>query len=317
MRLKRIEATDEETAAALAEAALGRDFVLSDPEPEANRYSVIALADDDAPAHGFAPLDWHDDPEMLICEVLALHQVPAALADRVLEAIRTAPSRPVGDPLADLIAGLEGALSFAPLAAVLRGRSIALVGPPGAGKTTLAAKLAARAKSGKPVLLSTDTHRTGALEQLTEYAEVLGTGLQARADADALAQALRGRRTRIIVDTSGINPFDDGAMHHLASLVGAARAEPVLVLPANIAPAEAVAVAGAFRALPIRRLLVTRLDMVRRLGGVMAAAAHGGYDLVGASVTPHFAYGLRPLTPAVLARRLLSAALDERRWRTA
>jgi flagellar biosynthesis protein FlhF len=61
---------------------------------------------------------------------------------------------------------------------------------------------------------------------------------------------------------------------------------------------------------------VTRLDIVRRLGGLLAAAASGGYAIVGGSITPHFTYGLRPLTPRVLARRLLSAALDDKRWRT-
>ena len=76
-------------------------------------------------------------------------------------------------------------------------------------------------------------------------------------------------------------------------------------------------VVGAFRALPIRRLVVTRLDIVRRLGGMLCAAEAGGYDLIGGSVTPHFAYGLRPLTAEVLARRLLSAALDGKRWRVA
>jgi flagellar biosynthesis protein FlhF len=70
----------------------------------------------------------------------------------------------------------------------------------------------------------------------------------------------------------------------------------------------------AFRALPIRRLLATRLDIVRRLGGLLAAASAGGYDIVGGSVTPHFTYGLRPLTPLVLARRLFSAALCQARW---
>ncbi len=194
---------------------------------------------------------------------------------------------------------------------------MALVGPPGAGKTTVAAKLAARAKRGQPMLINTDTERTGALAQLAEYANVLGVGLASADDADAIARTMRGGSRRIIIDTSGVNPFDDGAMHRLAGIVGAARAEPILVLPANIEREEAVAVVGAFRALPIRRLVVTRLDSVRRLGGTLCAAEAGGYDLIGGSVTPHFAYGLRPLTADVLARRLLSSALDGKRWRVA
>jgi hypothetical protein len=60
-------------------------------------------------------------------------------------------------------------------------------------------------------------------------------------------------------------------------------------------------------------LVVTRFDMVRRVGGVLGAAMQG-VALVAVSVTPNFAYGLRPLTAEVLARRLLSGALDEARW---
>jgi flagellar biosynthesis protein FlhF len=145
---------------------------------------------------------------------------------------------------------------------------------------------------------------------------VLGIAIGSAGDAEALARSLRGRQRRIVIDTSGINPFDACAVGELAGLVRAARAEPVLVLPANVEPDEAVEIVGAFRALPIRRLLATRLDIVRRLGGLIAAASCGGYDLVGGSVTPHFTYGLRPLTPMVLARRLLRAALDDQRWTT-
>jgi hypothetical protein len=55
---------------------------------------------------------------------------------------------------------------------------------------------------------------------------------------------------------------------------------------------------------------------VRRLGGLLTAASAGNYAIVGGSVTSHFTYGLCPLTPSVLARRLLGAALDDRHWRT-
>ena len=55
-------------------------------------------------------------------------------------------------------------------------------------------------------------------------------------------------------------------------------------------------------------------SIVRRVGAVLGAAM-AGLALAGASVTPHFAYGLRALTPEVLAQRLLSGALEEQRWR--
>jgi flagellar biosynthesis protein FlhF len=267
------------------------------------------------------PIDWPVAPELLIADVLALHHVPAALAERLIIAAREARNRTAigkqqNDPLHDLGEGLAACLSFSSFAGLWRGGSLALVGPPGVGKTTLAGKLAARARRSRPILLNTDAARPGVTAQLAEYSGVLGIALQSAGDAEALARSLRGRRRRIIIDTSGINPYDAGAVDELARLVRSARAEPVLVLPANVEAEEAVEIVQSFSRLPIRRLLVTLLDIVRRLGGLLAAAEAGGYDIVGGSVTPHFTYGLRPLTPTVLARRLLSAALDDKRWTT-
>jgi len=315
MRLKRIIAADRKEAEQLAGAVLGHGFVLEDAESQGGDY--IALLDEEEPAMGFAPRHWLDEPEALIAEVLALHQVPPALAERILAAIEEAQDRPIGNPVADLAGGLAACLPFASFAGLWSGGSVALIGPPGAGKTTLAAKLAARARRGRPILLNGDAKRVDAGAQLAEYAEVLGIGLEHIQTVEALAQTLRGKAHRIILDTSGINPFDPAALAGIERLVRAARAEPILVLPADLGADEAAAYGEAFRRLPVRRLVVTRLDMVRRLGGFLAAADAGGYDIVGASVTSHFAYGLRPLTPTIIARRLLSAALDDRRWRVA
>src|SRR5258707_5189687 len=63
-----------------------------------------------------------------------------------------------------------------------------------------------------------------------------------------------------------------------------------------------------FAPLGARALLPTRLDLVRRLGGVPAAADAGRLALSAAGVTPQFAYGLHPLTPLLLSRRLFSGA---------
>src|SRR5258707_13048035 len=63
-----------------------------------------------------------------------------------------------------------------------------------------------------------------------------------------------------------------------------------------------------FAPLGARALLPTRLDLVRRLGGVPAAADAGRLTLSAAGVTPQFAYGLHPLTPLLLSPRLFSGA---------
>jgi flagellar biosynthesis protein FlhF len=307
MRLERSGAAHELTAPA------SRD------DGDSGHFTIIDGGEDEADG----AIAWPSAPGPLIADILALHRVPAVLAERLSKAADAArhdsadDNGSPADPLPDLAAALATCLSFSSFTGLWRGGSLALVGPPGVGKTTLAGKLAARARSdGRPILVNTDIARVGVTAQLAEYSGVLGIAIGSAGDAEALARSLRGRQRRIVIDTSGINPFDAAAVGELAGLVRSARAEPVLVLPANVEPDEAVEIVGALRALPIRRLLVTRLDIVRRLGGLIAAAACGGYDLVGGSVTPHFTYGLRPLTPMVLARRLLSAALDDQRWTT-
>jgi len=301
MRLKRIDAAAEEPSDTLFTAIEGS-------ESEAGE-----------------PIAWPTAPGLLIDDVLAFHRVPGVLAERLLTAAAVArrhaaaeasASAPPDDPLRDLSAALAVCLYFSTFGGLWRGGSLALVGPPGIGKTTMAGKLAARARSSRSILVNTDAARVGVAAQLAEYSGVLGITLGTEGDAEALARSLRGRRRRIIIDTSGVNPFDRNAVDELAGLVRSARAEPVLVLPANVEPDEAVEIVRALRALPIRRLLATRLDMVRRLGGLLTAASAGDYAIVGGSVTPHFTYGLRPLTPKVLAQRLLRAALDDQSWRT-
>lgn len=304
MRLERSGAARELTASAAREDGNGGHFTIIDGEEGEAGRAIL----------------WPSAPATLIADILALHRVPAVLAERLAKAADAARQDSArdgdcpADPLRDLAAALAECLSFSSFAALWRAGSLALVGPPGVGKTTVAGKLAARARGTRPMLVNTDTARVGVTAQLAEYSGVLGIAIGNADDAEALARSLRGRQRRIVIDTSGINPFDARAVGELAGLVRSARAEPVLVLPANVEPDEAVEIVGAFRALPIRRLLATRLDIVRRLGGLIAAASCGGYDLVGGSVTPHFTYGLRPLTPTVLARRLLSAALDDKRW---
>jgi flagellar biosynthesis protein FlhF len=124
----------------------------------------------------------------------------------------------------------------------------------------------------------------------------------------ALSRALarRERGAPALIDSAGLDPFDPHEREELAGLAGAAGATLVLVLPAGLDPAESADLAGAFAEAGTTLLVPTRLDLARRLGGVLAAAA-AGHMLTEAGVGPGAADGLRPLTPAVLAERLMAA----------
>jgi flagellar biosynthesis protein FlhF len=272
--------------------------------------AILTDGPSSTPTVGIAlPRSPSDDIPFLTA-VLEAHRAPAQLTERLIAAVAKLPSRyAVADRLG---AALADEIPFAPLSDVLRAPALLLLGPPGAGKTTLAAKLAARLGEdgdGNALLVNADPDRAGSIAQLAEYSDVLGLPLAVAADAAALGELVAGAgERRIIIDTKGTAPSDSAGCAALAALVAASGATPLLVLPADSAAEEAAAMAHCFAPLGARTLLPTRLDLVRRLGGVLAAADAGRMKLSAVGVTPQFAYGLRPLTPALLARQLISGA---------
>jgi len=145
---------------------------------------------------------------------------------------------------------------------------VAVVGPTGAGKTTTVAKLAlsARAFGGSRVgLLTLDTYRVGALEQIQTYAEIAALPLEviynAREVPDALAR-LAGCDV-VIVDTPGRGPKavdQDVEWREIVGLLDAAEIH--LVLPATLRPDIAESVRDAYLPLGVTHLLLSKLDEV-------------------------------------------------------
>lgn len=224
-----------------------------------------------------AALDWHGVPPKMIGALK-----PGALVD-VLPGTLTFGALPLGNA--------------APLL---------LAGPPGAGKTLTTAKLATRlVMSGQsPLVVTADGQRAGAPEQLAAYTRLLGLTLVVASTPTPLSRALARRldNAPVLIDTPGLDPFDPSARDELLALAATAGAVTVLTLPAGLDPAEASELADAFAQAGATLLVATRLDLCRRLGGVLAAAA--SLTLTEAGIGPGAANGLRPLTPEFLAGRL-------------
>jgi flagellar biosynthesis protein FlhF len=206
-------------------------------------------------------------------------------------------------------------LRFANLAERRDGQPLLLAGPPGAGKTLAAAKLAARAVlAGQTVrLITTDTGSAGAVEQLTAFARPLKLTVETAEGPAGLAAVIAKRRaalpTMTLIDTQGVNPYDSVELAGLAAQIVAAKADPILVLGAGGDARECGEMAEIFARIGCTRLLVTRLDLARRLGGVLSAALTG-LALAETGASPIVAHGLQPLTPDALARLLVA---DHRR----
>ena len=148
---------------------------------------------------------------------------------------------------------------------------MALVGPTGAGKTTTAAKLAVHPEAfgGRKVgLLTLDTYRVGALEQLEIVAEVARLPLEVAYAAGEVEGALRRLAACdvVIVDTPGRSPKADALNDEWRALLAAARPDEThLVLPATLRPDIAVSVHTAHAA---THLLLSKLDEVPGEAGV-------------------------------------------------
>ena len=154
---------------------------------------------------------------------------------------------------------------------------IAFVGPTGVGKTTTLVKIAARlCQQKKKVILSTlDTYRVGAVEQLRSYSQILGVPLRVVASGDALidlceeVQKMRHGKgeegTYLLIDTAGRSPYNDVQMDQLKMLTYT-TIQVQLVLSAGTRESDLDDIIEHFSAIPINRLIFTKLDETRRHG---------------------------------------------------
>ncbi len=155
---------------------------------------------------------------------------------------------------------------------------VALIGATGVGKTTTLAKLAATVSlaQGRQVgLLTMDTFRIAAVEQLGRYAQILNVPFQAIERADELAQAMAAAPNVAVwlLDTAGRSPRDDARLKELAPVLDAfAPDETHLVLSAATAAASQIAAWKRFSQLRPNRLLLTKLDEAEHFGFVLELA---------------------------------------------
>jgi flagellar biosynthesis protein FlhF len=159
-------------------------------------------------------------------------------------------------------------------------RVIAVVGPTGVGKTTTLAKIAARAvleTRHKVALLTVDTYRIGATDQLARYGEIMGVPVLVARDRVELrraAERLAGADL-VLVDTAGRSSLDDAVAQ--AELVRSIpRVQLHLVLSAATGAAELAAVADRYLALQPDRLIFSKLDEASGPGGVLSPAVRIG-----------------------------------------
>lgn len=147
-----------------------------------------------------------------------------------------------------------------------RPRTIALIGPTGVGKTTTLAKLAAtyRLRHGRSVgLITSDTYRIAAVDQLRTYANIIGLPVRVAATPREMKDACESFSDRdiVLIDTAGRSPSDKTRLDELREHLEVARPhETHLVLSAASGERALLAAAERFAPLGASRVILTKLD---------------------------------------------------------
>jgi len=325
MRLKSFTASTMKEAMNMIRETLGEDaIILSTREENGGKtVRVTAAIDKDTEATmpkamaevGFDDWDFHEEDQNDAAEevgdALLRHAVPDELMNDILAHVNT---MGLPDPRDAMLNALQTMFTFKPLPTKTYGRALMMVGPPGAGKTLAAAKIAARgALTGQRVaVITTDTIRAGGVEQLEAFTRLMKIDLKKAGTAKELKDRLAEIKgvDQIIIDTAGINPFDPESVKLIARLIGATECDPILVMPAGMDADESGEMARVFAMVGAKSMIPTRIDVARRLGSLLSAARQGGLNLAEVSATAKVADGLSPMSAARLTQLLLPRAQD-------
>jgi signal recognition particle subunit SRP54 len=216
----------------------------------------------------------------------------------------------VNEELTSMLGGSQATLTAAPQNPTV----ILLLGLKGAGKTTLAAKLALhlRKGGGRPLLVSADPYRVAAGEQLKTLGRQIDVPVF-EGDAndvkklarEAVAEAQRSNATALIVDSAGYLQLDEDVREEIEALVTGFQPHETLLVVDAMTGQEAVHVAEEFgEATQIAGFVLTKLDGDARGGAALSIRAMTGLPIkfIGTGERPD---ALEAFHPDRFAQRIL------------
>ena len=149
---------------------------------------------------------------------------------------------------------------------------VALIGPTGVGKTTTLAKIAARfvlSNSVSAAVITADTYRIAAKEQLQTYANIMGLPLEVVISSEELQRAIKKHSDKqlILIDTAGRSQFNEFQVKELCDLLTVdAEIEKHLVLSATTKNRDAEEILRRFAVCQPDRVIFTKTDETSSLG---------------------------------------------------
>lgn len=244
-------------------------------------------------------------------------EVPEELARDFVERVRTTLSPDdMDDPLllkARLARLVEEEIHTSGPIRVMgdRRRVVALVGPTGVGKTTTIAKLAANfhLRDGCRVgLITVDTYRVAAVEQLRTYADIIDLPMEVVAKPREMSSALErmAGMDLVLMDTAGRSPRDEMKIQELKSMLAEAQADEIhLVLSAVSSVASQRHVLQQFAEIDATAVLLTKLDEAGGLGNLLSLVRACRLPLSYVTYGQNVPDDIQPANPRKLARLVL------------
>ncbi|MBE3572670.1 MAG: flagellar biosynthesis protein FlhF [Moorella humiferrea] len=207
---------------------------------------------------------------------------------------------------------------LAPLMAPFSEKRVqAFVGPTGVGKTTTLAKIAARYslyQNKKVGLITLDTYRIGAVDQLKTYGEIMGLPLEVAMTPRELRAALENLQgcDVVLIDTAGRAPENKAMLAETRGFLEVVPdAEVFLVLSCATRLKDQLQAVDNFRSLKYGRLIFTKLDETNCPGAVMAVAAAAGVPVAYLATGQDVPDDLEKAEPHLLARRIWEAVVQD------
>lgn len=168
------------------------------------------------------------------------------------------------------------------------------VGPTGVGKTTTLAKLAARLSlvdNRNVGLITADTYRIAAVEQLRTYSEILGVPLSVIYEPDELKEALNAYKDKdfILIDTAGRSHKSADLEADLSKLIEKVETPEIfLVISLTTGYKDIISMMDSYKFLDDFKLIFTKLDEASTVGNILNVKVSSGkplsYFTIGQSV---------------------------------
>lgn len=190
-------------------------------------------------------------------------------------------------------------------------RLVALCGPTGVGKTTNIAKLAAHFAVRERVrvgLITTDTYRVAAPEQLRVYSNIIGIPLKVANNTKELREALQelSEYDLVLMDTAGGSQFNLEQIRELQGILQFSKPdEIILAMSASTQLHDLRSAVTNFRCVGPTSVMFSKLDESSQFGGLFSMVMEAGVQLSYFSVGQNVPDDIRVATPAFVAKLIL------------